>query len=73
MQHSGLALLEAYEKRQRERVGVCNCAQCGRELREAITGNRRFDKQFVCSDCYYEALGEVIEQHPIAGPRAMRG
>ena len=73
MRHSGLALLEAYEKRQQARKGVCSCAECGRELRETITGNRRLDDKFVCSDCYYEKLGEMIEQNPIVGPRALRG
>ena len=26
-----------------------------------------------CSDCYFEALGKAIEEHPICSPRVHRG
>lgn len=49
------------------------CAYCGIVLQEAITGNRKTPKGQACSDCYYEQIGEGIEQHPIASGKVRRG
>ncbi len=73
MRKSALALLEAYEKRQAEKTRSQVCAKCQESLQETLTGNRPTDEGCVCSDCYYEALGELVEQHPIVGARAHRG
>jgi hypothetical protein len=50
-----------------------NCAYCGIMLQEAITGNRKTPKGQACSDCYYEQIGEGIEQHPIVSGKVRRG
>ena len=49
------------------------CPYCGVLLQETITGKRRIGDQEVCSDCYYERLGELIEEHPITTGRVRRG
>jgi hypothetical protein len=41
------------------------CAACHRPLQETITGNRRTDMGHVCSDCYFEKIGAVVEEHPV--------
>jgi hypothetical protein len=38
-----------------------------------VTGKRRVGEEDVCSDCYYEKLGELVEQHPITTGRVRRG
>lgn len=73
MEKSALALLQAYEGRQAVKTQARVCAKCQEPLRETSTGNRSTGVGCVCSDCYYEALGQLIERHPIVGVRAHRG
>jgi hypothetical protein len=49
------------------------CPHCGVLLQETITGKRWEGDHEVCSDCYYEKLGEAIEKHPIVSGRVRRG
>lgn len=49
------------------------CCNCDVELQETITGKRSTPKGEACSDCYYELLGELIEQHPIVSAGFRRG
>jgi len=49
------------------------CAYCGVLLQETITGNRKAPRGQSCSDCYYEQIGEGIEQHPIVSGKVRRG
>jgi hypothetical protein len=49
------------------------CVSCGILLQESITGRRKTCDGDVCSDCYYEKVGEVIDQHPITSGRVRRG
>ena len=48
------------------------CPDCGRLLQESVTGCRPSEHGFLCSDCYYESLGKLIEEHPITSPRGRR-
>jgi hypothetical protein len=50
-----------------------HCAYCGVLLQETITGNRKTPRGRACSDCYYEQIGEGIEQHPIVSGKVRRG
>jgi hypothetical protein len=50
-----------------------HCAYCGIELQESITGKRKAPKGQACSDCYYEQIGEGVEQHPIVSGKVRRG
>lgn len=73
MATSALALLADYEERQRERTQSRACVECHQPLQETVTGNRPTDDGCVCSDCYYEELGALVEQRPITSGRAHRG
>ncbi|MCW2244920.1 hypothetical protein M2352_000511 [Azospirillum fermentarium] len=53
--------------------GVKGCGTCGVPLQESITGCRKCGDKYVCSDCYFEAFGEVLEAHPIGAFRVLRG
>ncbi len=50
-----------------------NCAECEIVLQEAITGCRETHKGYMCSDCYYDMMGEMAEEYPIGIPRMHRG
>lgn len=49
------------------------CARCKCELQECLTGNRYTEDGYVCSDCYFDALGDVVEKYPIRSFRIRRG
>lgn len=50
------------------------CAgNCGTTLATAITGRQRTADGDMCDDCYFERLGEVVEQCPPRAPRRGRG
>jgi ribosomal protein L37AE/L43A len=70
---SAMAILEAYEKRVNQRKAHASCAECNRPLQEAVTGCRSAAGIYVCSDCYYQSVGELIEQRAITSGRALRG
>ena len=50
-----------------------HCCYCDVLLQETITGKRPTPNGEACSDCYYEKLGEGVEQHPIVSGRVRRG
>ena len=56
-----------------ELIRPCKCASCGIALQESITGCRGTYKGYVCSDCYYDMMGEAVEAQPIGVPRMHRG
>ena len=55
------------------RLETRKCPYCGVVLQETITGKRPTPRGFACSDCYYEQIGEIVEQHPIVTARVRRG
>ena len=52
---------------------VPRCAKCDQGLSESVTGNRHTSEGFVDSDCYFDMLSEVVEEHPIRTARIRRG
>jgi hypothetical protein len=48
------------------------CSHCGVILHEAITGKRHTPGGISCSDCYFDQLGEGVEQHPITSGQPPR-
>ena len=45
------------------------CVSCGREIKS--TRGLRFiaiKKGFECEDCYWDALGDLVEENPICNP-----
>jgi hypothetical protein len=55
------------------RPHIEECQVCGKTLQETITGKHETAKGVLCSDHYYEMLGEGIEAHPIVSGGARRG
>jgi len=51
---------------------VTKCACCGERLQESTTGNRPTKDGPMCSKCFYEAVGKIIDHHPLGIPRARR-
>jgi hypothetical protein len=51
------------------------CPKCKRPLEGLMSGDELMEilKRGYCDDCYYEAMGEEIEKHPICSPRVHRG
>jgi hypothetical protein len=49
------------------------CAVCHEPLQEAVTGKRPTADGNHCSDCHYEAAGEIVEAAPIVTARVRRG
>jgi len=66
-----IASFKEYYKTQAQAGKTCHA--CNRVLQESVTGNRPTSDGPVCSDCYYELLGQVVERHPITTARAHRG
>ena len=49
------------------------CCKCEVKLQETVTGKRPTPDGPACSDCYYDGLGEEIEQHPLGSAGIRRG
>ncbi len=49
--------------------GYPKCPRCKNEIVDDGTNRHKIGSELVCEDCYYEALGELIEKHPIGLPR----
>ena len=62
-------VLALYTMQGERKPQGASCVQCTTRLQETVTGSRVTAKGNVCSDCYFEAWGEVVEQHPISSPR----
>ena len=59
--------------RKKELSGAQRCASCNVALQETITGCRPSEKGMVCSDCYFDAIGAELDNHPIFMPRSIHG
>ena len=55
------------------RLGRQHCTHCDVMIQETLTGKRPTPKGDACSDCYYEQIGEGVEECPIATPGLRRG
>ena len=49
------------------------CIKCKQELRESVTGCRYTADGYVCSDCYFDLLSDILEKYPIRTARIRRG
>jgi len=60
------------EAPQRDKVAgsVEQCKDCGVPLQEAIYGYRKVGDHAKCSDCYFDAMSDLIDQAPIGRPMA---
>lgn len=55
------------------RPPIETCSVCAKRLQETVTGRHETDAGVVCSDHYYERLGDIIELHPIVSGGVRRG
>ena len=46
---------------------VSTKVSCGHILKTG-EGSRRWGDEDVCQDCYFDNLGELVEQHPVGRP-----
>jgi hypothetical protein len=59
---------------ERDALDASNqCANCHCLLQEMVSGRRKLDGKFVCSDCYFDALSDFVEEAPVQSPRVRRG
>ncbi len=49
-------------------MGLDTCNGCGIHLQEFLTGRKTFKGKLYCKACYYEIVGEILEEHPLGGP-----
>lgn len=49
-------------------IGACAYDKCGKEVTTLDSHTMMSDGRVYHSDCYWEALGEEIEKHPICSP-----
>jgi hypothetical protein len=52
--------------------GLETCTDCDTPLQESITGYRPGKHGPRCSDCYFSAISDMIDEHPIGRPMATR-
>jgi hypothetical protein len=57
---------------KKENKPINCCVKCKEHLTES-TGRNKTAYGLMCDDCYYEALGKLIEEHPIGVPGTHRG
>lgn len=48
------------------------CTKCATELHENVSGYRLTSDGPYCSDCYFDALSEALETHPVGAPGLRR-
>ena len=47
---------------------MTKCIKCEIELDYNCTGIQKVSDGYMCDDCYYSELGEIIEEYPIVNP-----
>ncbi len=50
-----------------EQSGDTKCVKCKVLIVESTTGIQQVAEGYMCDDCFYQALGDEIDKHPI-GP-----
>ena len=51
---------------------VMVCPVCHVEIQETLTGCRPIGEQFYCSDCYFDKIGDWLDDHPLGVSRSVR-
>jgi hypothetical protein len=62
-------ILAQYSKKGGRQPRISKCAKCGIWLQESVTGSRDTSNGPMCSDCYFEEWGAIVERYPISTPR----
>ena len=63
-----MGILARYDE-QAKKAPVSSCARCKTWLQESVTGCRSTAEGHVCSDCYFDAWGDLVEEHAISSPK----
>jgi predicted RNA-binding Zn-ribbon protein involved in translation (DUF1610 family) len=53
-------------------VVVMECPVCNVPIQETLTGCRPMGEQFYCSDCYFDKIGEWLDEHPLGVSHVQR-
>lgn len=64
-----MSIVAQYGQEAKRRTQVSSCVHCRTWLQESVTGSRRTVDGHVCSDCYFDIWGKLVEKHPISSPR----
>jgi len=48
------------------------CPACHVEIQETLTGCRAIGEQFYCSNCYFDKIGDWLDDHPLGASRSPR-
>lgn len=48
-----------------------NCNKCGITIQEFLTGKHDVEVGVYCDECFFDELGEVVENHPICLPHGV--
>jgi hypothetical protein len=59
---------ERTDRKEGSCMGLDTCSKCGAHLQEFLTGRRMFKGEPYCKMCYYEEMGNILEEHPLGGP-----
>lgn len=66
-------LVESTDEELYEIFQPTKCANCGTRLHESKTGMRKVaNGQCLCSACYFQRMGELIDDSPIGIPGRRR-
>ncbi|MDD4979485.1 MAG: hypothetical protein PHI29_12740 [Gallionella sp.] len=65
--------INGYAALEKKLIGAHHCVTCGTPLQETITGCRHTSDGYMCSDCYFEAIGKELDKAPIFMPRTVHG
>ena len=63
-------LAKAEQDSQSLNSGIETCVSCSVPLQETITGYRPGDDGTRCSDCYFNEISKMIDEHPIGRLRS---
>ena len=47
------------------RMDTIKCSKCQIPVQEFITGKKKIDGKVYCKSCYYEELGNLVEEMPM--------
>jgi hypothetical protein len=60
------------DEQHRKGGKVTKCVSCDIQLQESTTGNRPTEQGPMCSESFYQAVGEIIDDRPLGVPHARR-
>ena len=62
-----MTLDEMREHLKKHKMEGDKCGKCGCTISTTVTGRQRVSDGWRCDNCYFDELGEFVEQNPIGG------